>query len=102
MSARVLTSEKKGFWLACSAAGHWGQASREVQQFSVWLGPPSTCYPRPPLQTETPSHYLDFYNQNIVSLASDLFIVEELLHWYLGGASRSGLAVFLRSLTASM
>ena len=102
VSTKVSTSEKKGSWLV----GQLPPASREVRQFSASLGPPSTCLPSPPLPIESPSPRLGFYyNQNIVTLASDSFIVEKsffIVHMYLGGASRSGLTVFLRSLTASM
>ena len=100
VSTRVLTSEKKGSWLV----GQLPPASREVRQSSASLGPPSTSLPSPPLPIESPSPRLGFYyNQNIVILSSDSFIVEKnLIDTYLGGASRSGLTVFLRSLTASM
>ena len=74
VSTRVSTSEKKGSWLV----GQLPPASREVRQSSASLGPPSTCLPSPPLPIESPSPHLGFYyNQNIVSLASNSFIFDK-------------------------
>ena len=89
------------FWLfrllAALSEGLRLSASEEVRPSSVLIGPPLTCPSPPPLLIEIPYCRLDSWR-----FSWGVDCKKNVVHRHLGGARRSGLTVFLRSLTASM